>query len=128
MYGREKCGTLFLPTETISLRWPSRPTDGPLPVEITKERSPSRTSIIVETDTQDYQAGETAIITASGFDVAETVEVQVLHMDDVPNTGEGHDPWQVTDGGEGDLDGLTDGRIKQVGMSLRTTVPTQCSK
>lgn len=66
----------------------------------------------VATDKDDYQPGETAVITATGFDEGETVVFQVLHTDDIPNTGEGHEPWQVTDGGEADLDGEIDGNVR----------------
>ena len=65
--------------------------------------------------------GATAQILASEFAVGETVEFQVLHTDGVPNTGGGHEPWQVTDGVmgdfdgdgtlDGDLDGMADGNI-----------------
>ena len=56
--------------------------------------------------------GETATFTASGFAVGETVEFEVLHIDSTPNTGLGHEPWQVTDGGAEDLDGVADGSVQ----------------
>ncbi len=65
----------------------------------------------VITDLDDYPPGSTAIITGENFDLGETIELQVLHTDGIPNTGGGHEPWQVTDGGEGDLDGLVDGNF-----------------
>jgi hypothetical protein len=75
----------------------------------------------VTTDLPDYAPGATAQILASEFAVGETVEFQVLHTDGVPNTGGGHEPWQVTDGVmgdfdgdgtlDGDLDGVADGNI-----------------
>ncbi|MFM2312704.1 MAG: hypothetical protein RLZZ04_1980 [Cyanobacteriota bacterium] len=65
----------------------------------------------VTTDKQDYAPGSTAEISGDNFQSGETIELQVLHNDDVPNTGGGHDPWQVTDGGEGDLDGKVDGNF-----------------
>ncbi len=75
----------------------------------------------VTTDLPDYAPGETAHILASEFAVGETVAFQVLHTDGVPNTGGGHEPWQVTDGVmgdfdgngtmDGDLDGVADGNI-----------------
>jgi hypothetical protein len=75
----------------------------------------------VVTDQLDYAPGETAQIVASDFAVGETVRFQVLHTDDTPNTGGGHEPWLVTDGVmgdfdgdgsiEGDLDGVADGNI-----------------
>jgi hypothetical protein len=63
----------------------------------------------VTTDLDDYLPGATAIITGENFEPGETIELQVLHTDGIPNTGGGHDPWQVTDGGAGDLDGVVDG-------------------
>lgn len=68
--------------------------------------------VSVTTDKDDYQPSETAIITATGYKLGESVQFHVLHIDDVPNTGEGHDPWVVTDGGSGDLDGAVDGNIR----------------
>ncbi|MDJ0593733.1 MAG: DUF4347 domain-containing protein [Pleurocapsa sp. MO_226.B13] len=50
----------------------------------------------VITDLDDYPPGSTAIITGENFDLGETIELQVLHTDGIPNTGGGHEPWQVT--------------------------------
>jgi protocatechuate 3,4-dioxygenase beta subunit len=66
----------------------------------------------VTTDLDDYPPGSTAIIYGENFDPGETVELQVLHTDGIPNTGGGHEPWQVTDGGAGDLDGKVDGKFR----------------
>ena len=68
--------------------------------------------VFLTTDKDDYQPGETAILVAQGFTSGETVEFLVLHSDDIPNTGAGHDPWQITDGSANDLDGLVDGNIQ----------------
>ncbi|MFS2124484.1 DUF5801 repeats-in-toxin domain-containing protein [Pseudomonas sp. Pseusp97] len=79
----------------------------------------------VTTDQNDYAPGSTAIITASGFTVGSTLKIEVDHStspgidgtwgtaDDVLSTsaGAGHDPWYVTDGGAGDLDGQANGSI-----------------
>jgi hypothetical protein len=79
----------------------------------------------VTTDKDDYAPGETATITASGFDAGATVTFEVDHVDGpgddgvygtaddetVDLGGDGHDPWTVTDGGEGDLDGVANGTI-----------------
>ncbi len=65
----------------------------------------------VVTDKLDYRPAETALITASDFQRGESVKFQVLHIDGTPNTGNGHEPWTVTDGGTGDLDGKRDGNI-----------------
>ena len=66
----------------------------------------------VTTDKSDYPPGSTAEIYGENFEVGETIELQVLHNDGTPNTGGGHEPWQVTDGGEGDLDGKVDGKFQ----------------
>ncbi|WP_207886450.1 DUF5801 repeats-in-toxin domain-containing protein [Pseudomonas sp. 30_B] len=79
----------------------------------------------VSTDQQDYAPGSTATITASGFAAGSTVTFQVQHVTDAGpdgiwgtpddvieiTTGAGHDPWSVTDGGPGDLDGEVNGSI-----------------
>ena len=79
----------------------------------------------VWTDKLDYAPGETAIVMGTGYQTGEAVELQVLHIgagadgefgtdDDTlgDNTGSGHEPWYVTDGGLGDLDGVADGNIQ----------------
>ncbi|MGS7253758.1 DUF5801 repeats-in-toxin domain-containing protein, partial [Pseudomonas anuradhapurensis] len=79
----------------------------------------------VTTDLSDYSPGSTATVTASGFAAGSMVAFEVDHAtgagadnlwgtpDDVLATdaGEGHDPWYVTDGGAGDLDGKVNGSI-----------------
>jgi uncharacterized repeat protein (TIGR01451 family) len=78
----------------------------------------------VKTNKEDYQPGETAYITASGFNLGESVEFQVLHLnsgadgvfgttDDVTidTSGDGHEPWRVKDGGKYDLDGQVNGSV-----------------
>jgi hypothetical protein len=86
----------------------------PLVSDLTKNLSKEITADIasVTTDLNDYPPGSTAIITGENFNPGETVELQVLHTDDIPNTGGGHEPWQVTDGGAGDLDGVVDGNFE----------------
>ncbi|MFZ3285678.1 MAG: cadherin-like domain-containing protein [Telluria sp.] len=80
----------------------------------------------VSTDKQDYAPGATATIKAKGFSPGAAVEFKVGHVldagpdgvlgtsDDTPgdNSGNGHQAWRVTDGGEGDLDGVVDGNIQ----------------
>ncbi|KFC75903.1 Mo-co oxidoreductase dimerization domain protein [Bosea sp. LC85] len=77
------------------------------------------------TDYNDYAPGATATITAGGFAVGATIAVEVDHVsdpgpdglygtaDDAVETlgGDGHEPWYVTDGGSGDLDGIANGTI-----------------
>ena len=66
----------------------------------------------VVTDKPDYAPSETAYISAAGFQIGEAVEFLVLHIDGKPNTGNGHTPWTVTDGGPNDIDGQADGNIE----------------
>ena len=91
-------------------------------------------------DKLDYLPGEYAIFTATGTIVGGVLELQVQHvsgpgadgvygtLDDVLDagmdgvfgtaddgsgtTGEGHDPFYITDGGVGDLDGVVNGSIQ----------------
>ena len=49
----------------------------------------------VENDLLDYPPGTTAQISGYGFQPGEIVQLQVLHIDGTPNTGEGRDAWQV---------------------------------
>jgi hypothetical protein len=65
----------------------------------------------VTTDKLDYHPADTAMITASGYQVGESVQFQVLHIDGTPNSGNGHEPWVVQDGSPQDLDGLRDGNV-----------------
>src|SRR5438309_384178 len=50
----------------------------------------------IETDLLDYPPGATAQITGYGFQPGEIVQLQVLHIDGTPNSGEGHAPWLLT--------------------------------
>ena len=91
----------------------------------TRPTADDSSTLFVTTDQNDYAPGSTAIITASGFAAGSTVKIEVDHAtspgadgvwgtaDDVLNTsaGAGHDPWYVTDGGAGDLDGQANGSI-----------------
>ena len=65
----------------------------------------------VMTDSDDYMPGSVAQFFTEGFDRGEAVQFHVLHIDGVPNTGNGHDPWTVVDGSRNDLDGKVDGKI-----------------
>ena len=51
---------------------------------------------IVYTDKPNYQPGETALITGSGFWPNEVVTLQVVHIDGTEVGGAGHDTWNVT--------------------------------
>lgn len=80
----------------------------------------------VFTDKLDYSPGSIANITAADFTPGSTVEFLVQHVQDAGadgiwgttddvlgnNTGVGHTPWLITDGGMGDLDGVVNGVIK----------------
>jgi Prealbumin-like fold domain len=49
----------------------------------------------VFTDKPNYQPGETAVITGSGFSPNEIITLQIIHIDDTAEGGEGHTPWNV---------------------------------
>ena len=66
-------GDLFASTSAL--------TDPPLSAAITS-------GPVVTTDKVDYQPGETANITGTGFEVGETVQFQVLHIDTMISTDE----------------------------------------
>lgn len=68
-------------------------------------------SATVGTDLSDYEPAATALISGSGYGVGETISVQILHADGTTG-GAGHDAWNVTDGGDGDLDGALDGNFQ----------------
>jgi hypothetical protein len=67
-------------------------------------------STSVWTDKPDYAPGSTAVINGSGFQVGEAVHLEVLRSDGVAEGGPDN-PWTVTDGGAGDLDGVADGNF-----------------
>ncbi len=69
-------------------------------------------SAILTADKADYRPGATAILTAGGFQVGETVQFQVVHVDGRSNATPGHAPFAITDGGAGDRDGQKNGRIQ----------------
>ncbi|MBR0659909.1 hypothetical protein, partial [Neoroseomonas oryzicola] len=85
----------------------------------------SGTTFRLLTDQNDYAPGSTAIITADGLTIGTTLTMNVQHVagagldglygtsdDEVLDLGgAGHETWTVTDGGEGDLDGLANGTI-----------------
>ncbi len=52
-------------------------------------------SPVVTTDKGDYQPGQTAIITGSGFHPREPVRLQVVHTNPVEKPGAGHELWHV---------------------------------
>lgn len=80
----------------------------------------------IKTNKSDYAPGETSIITADGFASGSTLTFNVQHVIDTgydgiwgtpddtlgDNTGAGHEPWTITDGGAGDLDGVANGSIQ----------------
>ena len=66
----------------------------------------------VNTDLLDYSPADWAHVYANDFQPGEAIEFQVTHVDGVANTGAGHLPWTVFDGGEADLDGLVNGSVR----------------
>ena len=57
---------------------------------------PDQGAASVMTDRTDYDPGATAVFFGSGFVAGETITLQVLHADGVPDRGAGHVPWTVT--------------------------------
>src|SRR5689334_23058045 len=94
----------------------------PITVRYIETTDPS--ALNVTTNYQDYAWGSTATITATNVAAGGTIEFSVAHVDPGPDgiigtadDGLTHDltgttqPWTVTDGGIGDLDGLVNGSI-----------------
>ena len=85
----------------------------------------SGTTFRLLTDQSDYAPGSTALITADGLTIGTTLTLNVQHVTDagldglygtsddevLDLGGAGHEAWTVTDGGDGDLDGLANGMI-----------------
>src|SRR4051794_24385535 len=80
--------------------------------------------LTVSTDYHDYAPGSTATFTAANVALGGTVQFSVAHVDPGPDGIVGtaddgllHDltgtanPWSVTDGGLGDLDGIANGQV-----------------
>jgi hypothetical protein len=70
--------------------------------------------LTVKTDQEDYAPGSTAYITTTGFEPGSTIEFAI--QEDPNDPGDDgianiYEPFYVTDGGEGDLDGVADGNI-----------------
>jgi hypothetical protein len=73
-----------------------------------------REGVRVKTDQEDYAPGSTAYVTATGFESGSTIEFAI--QEDPNRPGDDgianiYKPFSVTDGGEGDLDGVADGNI-----------------
>jgi uncharacterized repeat protein (TIGR01451 family) len=69
---------------------------------------------LVVTDKADYAPGETATITASGFMLGAAIEFGIADDPNDPgNDGDAdiYQPFSVTDGGAGDLDGMVNGQV-----------------
>jgi Putative Ig domain/Matrixin/RTX calcium-binding nonapeptide repeat (4 copies) len=64
------------------------------------------------TDKPDYAPGETAVLSGSGFQVGEAINLVVVRTDGIPDYPPENQPWQVVDGGAGDLDGVVDGNFQ----------------
>jgi hypothetical protein len=74
--------------------------------------------VTVRTDQADYAPGETATITASGFAEGSTIEFAIEETTpgddgelDSDQTSPSYQSWTITDGGEGDLDGIANGQV-----------------
>ena len=68
----------------------------------------------VSLDQSEYEPGQTATITASGFAVGSAIEFAIADAPDQPgDDGEvdNYPPFAVTDGQDGDLDGVANGEV-----------------
>src|SRR6186713_375619 len=78
----------------------------------TEENNVIDPTLLVTTDQTDYTPDSTATITAENVTVGGTVEFVVTDLDTSNGTVSGtNEPWTVTDGGDGDLNGAVDGTI-----------------
>jgi len=75
----------------------------------------------VTTDQSDYAPGSTAIITGSGFQSGETVELQVLNLTDPSDTGDEHEPWQVVADADGNFQSTWYVTADEGGQTLQLT-------
>jgi len=80
-----------------------------LPLSLERLEDLTLPSAVVFTDRADYGPGQSALVTATGFQTGETVRLNVDLT--VPPPGQSFSPWFVTDGGADDLDGVADGTI-----------------
>src|SRR5688500_14549018 len=88
----------------------SKPLNTQLCIEVLEGRVVP--SVTLLTGKPDYAPGETALLSGSGFALAETVNLRVVRTDGFLDYPGGNLPWQVTDGGAGDLDGVVDGKFQ----------------
>lgn len=65
---------------------------------------------LLGTDLLDYAPGSTAFISGSGFQAGETIQIEIVHADTGVDAV-GSNPYQITDGGAGDLDQKVDGNF-----------------
>jgi hypothetical protein len=60
-------------------------------------------SVMVATDQTDYAPGSTALITGSGFQPGDTINLQVVHTDGNPDVSPPNDPWTITADDSGNI-------------------------
>ena len=76
----------------------------------TTDDTTTNSGFILTTDQSDYAPNSTATITATNVIAGDTIEFVVTDVNGTAVSGT-NEPWSVTDGGTGDLDGVVDGTI-----------------
>src|SRR5258708_32895902 len=76
----------------------------------TTDDTTTNSTFILTTDQLDYAPNSTATITATNVALGDTIEFVVTDVDGTAVSGT-NEPWDVTDGGTGDLDGVVNGTI-----------------
>jgi hypothetical protein len=83
----------------------------------------------VWTSRPDYAPGEIVSIHGSGFAAGESVHLQVVHADGVPNTDASHTPWTVAADASGAISGSwTVDTVDAVGSTFTLTAVGETSQ
>jgi hypothetical protein len=75
----------------------------------------------VTTDKQDYVPGEIVLISGSGFNSGETVELAVANLTQPEDNGDEHTPWTVNADDEGNIAATWEVTPDELGMTLQLT-------
>jgi Concanavalin A-like lectin/glucanases superfamily/Beta-propeller repeat len=82
----------------------------PLLVEQLEERALLSATLLTERAT--YLPGEQVMITGSGFEAGEVIDLWVAPLDGLLGAGEGQETWPIVDGADGDGDNFADGSFR----------------
>src|SRR5258708_2321641 len=90
-----------------------------LPLTVEQLEARNLLSATLLTDRTAYAPGENAVLSGSGFQPGETIDLQV-----VPAAA-GQATWRIVDGGAGDADGAADGQFRTSWiLALASAAPT----